>query len=173
MILKSIRTNNLYFNLFVVIFLFAYCIFLYSVLFDAIAKWGYDFGSFVLFILPLMPLFIATQKFVRDAKKVIIDNTKETITFEGFFFKIKKIYNFKDLDGYVTGRFIGTNRSLTKVIWIVKNGKMLDRINENYVENIKEMEMELKNIQYLGHQSITNTKRIQMVFMQLKITKLS
>ena len=132
-------------------------------------KWGFGFDGIMLLLIPSIVLFIIFQKFTRDTKIITVDRELKTVSFTNLFFRTMRIHHFEDLDGYVTGRFIGKNRSLTKVIWIVKDRKMQDRINENYVLNINEIENELKELKYLGYQSITNIKRIKLIFMKLKI----
>jgi hypothetical protein len=132
--------------------------------------WRFGITEFILLLLPILVLFVVSTSFLKNARQLIIDAYAKTITSIHFFFRTKRIYHFDELDGYVTSRFIGANRSLTKVIWLVKNGVLIERINENFVGNMPELEQELKALKYLGYQQISNLNRIQLLFSKLKLS---
>lgn len=169
--IKSKRTSHFYVQFILILVVLFYATFTYWINFDGLIKWGLNIVTALLGIITFVILLLALRKFSRDSNIIVVDSNLKIITFTNFIFRTKTIYSFEELDGYVTGRFIGKNRVLTKVIWVVKKNQMLERINEDYVSNVIEIENELKELKYLGYQTITNFKRIKMIFLKLNIEK--
>ena len=167
--IKSKRTKTFYLTFVTIILLILFTIVFIELVKENLHKSKSFLEISILIILLLSTIILAVQKFYRDSKTITVDKSSKIISFEDYIFKRKIVYSFKNLDGYVTGRFISENRQLTKVIWIVQKNKMIERINENYVANINEIENELKELKYLGYQSIHNMKRIKMIFTNLEI----
>lgn len=167
--IKSKRTKTFYLTFVTIVILILFTLLFIELVKENSPKSNSFLEITILIILLLTPIIIAVQKFYRDSKIIIVDKSAKIISFEDFIFKKKIVYSFKNIDGYVTGRFISSNRQLTKVIWLVQKNKMIERINENYVANINEIENELKELKYLGYQSIHNMKRIKMIFTNQEI----
>lgn len=115
-------------------------------------------------------LFIPLQTFLRSTAIYYTSKEERVAVFKNFFTRKIKTYKFNELDGYVTGRFVGrTYYDKYKIIWIVKGGKMIERIDERYIKNYNELEEELKEMKYLGYQRIRNWKRFKMLFGYINI----
>lgn len=82
-----------------------------------------------------------------------------------------KTFKREELDGYVTGRINRGRQGRHKIIWLVKDGRMVKRIDEMFTKNLPELENGLKPMKCLGYQRITFLKRLQLLFVKIKIER--
>lgn len=105
--------------------------------------------KFFLSLLIGAALFWIVKRTVKNYSIRSISKNEDIIQFKNLITGLEREYTLSDLDGYVTGRIRNSNRGsydLYKVIWIVQNNKMIERIDERYVVNYNELEEELKEL---------------------------
>ncbi len=138
-----------------------------------IVKHGFSIMYLALLTPFLISLFFHLQSFIKSTKIWYTSKQDKVVVFKNYFTKKVKTYNFNELDGYVTGRFpiYGPNgpKHFIKMTWIVKNNKMIERIDERYIFNFNELEEELKAMKYLGYQKIRLWKRFKMLLGPISI----
>ncbi len=136
-------------------------------------KWLFVYFFSAAFFYLLSFLLISMQTFSRSTSVLVVCKENKKMEFVNYFTKKHKQIEFNQLDGYVTGRmknYIGRFPSeKNKIIWIVKDGKMIERIDEHYIFNYNELEEELKEMKYLGYQKIRIWKRFKMLFGPISI----
>ena len=84
-------------------------------------------------------------------KKILINRANKIITVNNFLFGKARVYNFSELDGYYD-MMIKHGRSGTsyEAISIVKNKKVVLKIDSYYYSNFYEMRQGLTELKYLG-----------------------
>lgn len=109
----------------------------------------------------VLTLILGSQLW-RDSKYILIDTTDKTITFINFFTRQKKIFYFADIDGYVDLYQPTSSRSY-RVLYLVKDGKFVEKVSTFIYSNVAEMEEALKPIKYLGLKDFSYLKSIRIL----------
>ncbi|GEM_PF-5205061 len=163
---KSKRTFDAYLNL------FAFLCFLILLLYFLYVNIGRKLDIDILLIpCPLLFLTLFFGQYVwKGFKRISLDENEENIIFCNPVFLVRKKFKINSFQGYVTGRAKRGKQGMFKIIWLVKDDKLTNRIDEMFVSNINELEIPIKNtLQYLGYQQITFKKRVCMLLKNVKI----
>jgi len=145
------------------------------ILYRGYAEYGFSLIDFFLSIAIFLILFnsiIFTFNLFENIRILNVCKKLNQIAFKQRLNNKIIYYSYDELDGYVTGRIRNRNRgsfNTYKVIWIVKDNKMIERIDERYFVNYNELEAELKELPYLGYQKIRLWKRLKMLFSPIEI----
>lgn len=116
----------------------------------------------------LVYAIVSIKILLNNLTQVCVDNENKSIVFKRIFPKKNSVFYFNNLDGYITGRIrllsSGNNRQLIKVVAIVQEKKIVGYFTEGSIENINELEEGIKQLPYLGYQSIGLWARLKLFF---------
>ena len=114
----------------------------------------------VLLMSGLIPILITALKLWGNAWKVLIDRVARTITFRNLVSNKEVVYSFDELDGFVQVYVPQMDGEKTKVVYLVKDRKFLEKLSGSFYSNLDELEDALASLKFLGVQKLSLTKRI-------------
>ena|ERR1043165_1917733 len=100
-----------------------------------------------------------------NAKIITIDHYNKRIAFKNLFIRTTKIYSFDELDGYID-TIVRHYRSFTpyKTLALIKDKRVVRKIDSFYYSNVHEMQNGLKELKYLGFIKFNFIKSIKAMF---------
>jgi len=115
--------------------------------------------------LALVGLLIMISILWCNVKIIIIENYNKTISIKNLFIRTTKVYNFQELDGYID-TIVRHGRGFTsyKSLALIKDKKIIRKIDSFYYSNVHEMQTELKELKYLGFVKLDLIKSIKTIF---------
>ncbi len=90
------------------------------------------------------------------------DSFLKTITFKNLFTRHNKTYTFEEFDGYITTRLWHRQFNENKTICLIKEGRVVKKIDNFFYSNVDELQGGLKDMKYLGFtkMGIVNSWRV-------------
>ncbi len=113
----------------------------------------YD-ANIIIFLLGL--LFWGTFLYLR-ASKITIENSdpiSKTISFKNLITGQTKTYSFEELDGYITTILWHKQFKQNKTICLIRNGRVVKKIDNFIYSNVDELEKSLADLKYLGFKNM-------------------
>lgn len=82
------------------------------------------------------------------------ENVLKTISFKNLFTRQTKIYAFEEFDGYIRTRLWHRQFNENKTICLIKDGKVVRKIDNFFYSNFEELKQGLKDMEYLGYKGM-------------------
>jgi len=126
---------------------------------------GKDRKAIITIVLGYTSLLFLIMWLKSVAVIITVDTNQNTIAFTNFFTKKTKIYSFNDFDGYVqTTGFNSKTQTEYKVLCLLKDKVVRNKISASYYSNIEELQEGLKSLAYLGFQRFGVAKKLKIFF---------
>ena len=109
-------------------------------------------------------LFLTIIQLIDTSKSIIIDKFDRIILVKHYITRLTKKYSFSDLDGYVDLIEKPTRGKPFRVIYLVKNKEIVQKLSGFIYSNIDEMEIELDNMKYLGRTKYSYFRNLKISF---------
>lgn len=124
---------------------------------------GYIYNSQNIEDLKVLSIFITIylliiSQFISTSKLYVIDSIKKTIEVTNLITRKRYNFNFNEIDGYIDIIERQARGNPYRVIYLVQNGVIIERISAFIYSNIDEMENEFKNLEYLGRRKFSYFK---------------
>jgi hypothetical protein len=131
-----------------------------------LSKYFFGFGiTFItrsdLSILWIPPLFWCLI-LSAQVKNITINLSTKTITFQNIFTRKSNIYLFSDFEGYIDTTIPHSNFYSDKAIGLIKDKKVIRRIESYYCSNYNELRNALQEMENLGNIKFNFFKRVKM-----------
>jgi hypothetical protein len=94
------------------------------------------------------------------------DSVIKTISFKNLFTRRIKIYPFQDFDGYITTKLWHKQGYENKTLCLIKDGRVVRKIDNFLYSNVDELQEGLKDMQYLGFKSMGIVNSWKVLFNQ-------
>lgn len=112
--------------------------------------------SSILLVPNLLQLWMASRK-------IMLNAAEGTITFTHLFTRKRVFYHLTDFDGYVDMIEDRPRGGPFRVLYLVRDGKFIQRIPSSIYSNIDEIEGGLKPTKYIGQQEFSWLKRVKIL----------
>lgn len=112
----------------------------------------------VLSIFIIVSLLLTLPQIISTSKLYVIDSIEKTIVVTHLITRKSYKYNFNEIDGYIDIIERQARGNPYRVIYLVQNGVIIERISAFIYSNIDEMENEFKNLEYLGRRKFSYFK---------------
>jgi cell division protein FtsL len=119
----------------------------------------------IFFLLIIGLLIFSSIVFFKKIHKVEIDSEKQIISFRNILNRNFKKYSFKELAGYYSSvRNVGSYGTRTKILLIVMDNKLVDKISSMFYSNFSDLETSMKGLTFLGQLDYSDIKSIKINF---------
>jgi hypothetical protein len=122
----------------------------------------------IISLIIILSFILFASLWLKESAAIITINTDQnTITFTNFFTKKAKTYFLNNFDGYIHTIDINSKtRTQYKVLFLLKDKKIVRKISGSFYSNIEELQEGLKSLNDLGFEKFGITKKLKMFFKQ-------
>jgi hypothetical protein len=78
----------------------------------------------------------------------------KTISFKKLFTRRTKVYSFQEFDGYITTQVWHKQWNENKTLCLIKEGRVVTKIDNFFYSNVDELQEALKEMPYLGFKNM-------------------
>lgn len=94
------------------------------------------------------------------------NNFLKTISFKNVLTRQVKTYYFEEFDGYITTRLWHKQFNENKTLCLIKEGRVVKKIDNFIYSNVDELQQGLKDMKYLGFKSMGIVNSWKVLFNQ-------
>lgn len=99
-------------------------------------------------------IFVLTLSARASSIEVNSDSVSKIIAFKNLFTRRTKAYDFEEFDGYITTRLWHKQWNENKTLCLIKEGRIVKKIDNFFYSNIDELEKSLSEMPYLGFKNM-------------------
>lgn len=96
--------------------------------------------------------------------KIHSDGILKTISFKNLFTRRSKVYSFTDFDGYITTTLWHKQWNENKTLCLIKQGRVVKKIDNFFYSNVDELQEALKEMPYLGFKNMDFANSWKVLF---------
>jgi hypothetical protein len=94
------------------------------------------------------------------------DSILKTISFKNLLTRRTKIFSFQDFDGYITTKLWHKQWNENKTLCLIKDGRVVRKIDNFFYSNVDELQEGLKDMPYLGFKNMGIVNSWKVLFNQ-------
>jgi hypothetical protein len=94
------------------------------------------------------------------------DGILKTLIFKNLFTRRIKVYYFQEFDGYITTKLWHKQWNVNKTLCLIKEGRVVKKIDNFFYSNVDELQEGLKEMPYLGFKNMGIVNSWKVLFNQ-------